>query len=194
MIEAREPVLAPNAEPAGAARAWWREPAGLVRFLVIVLATFSGSVGCWIWVVLLLGIGERAAFQADPPHRLVGGLLLHPMAWQMGAWCAVWLALPAVACLWNRRLLPALLFVLAIGFGVATGGVVGVWLGDGLGVLAAALPMTMLAVLLALLVVRFVPSRWWTRPEAPDAPRAGVPRGVNGSGTPARRGAARSHR
>lgn len=145
--------------PASRARVGRREPEGFARFVVIVLATFAGSIGCWMWVRVLILLGARAEGRIEtlPPLGIVP--LLDPIVWEMGAWCGLWLALPAVSCLWNRRLVPALLFVNSVGYGVATGCLAA----GGLDGLLLAIPMTAAAVFLALLVVRFFPSRWWTR-------------------------------
>lgn len=140
------------------------EPAGLARFLAIVLATFAGSIGCWIWVLLLFAVGDAlgAAPRAGTGASLVHALM-HPMAWVGGAWCGLFLVFPALACLWPRRLLPGLVFVCAIGFGTATGMIGSTRFGGGLQQLAAALPVTAIATVASLLVVRCVPLAVWKR-------------------------------
>ncbi len=153
------------------------ERSGLARFLVIVSASVGGSIACWSWVFFLMAFAVRG--QGAEPAR--GALLqricnyvVNPFPWGMGAWCGILLALPAVGCLWNRRLVPALCFVLAIGFVVATAMIGATLLGGGKSGFESALAATFVAVLVALLVVRAVPLPLWTRRSNDTRPPASV--------------------
>lgn len=95
MTDAREPAArpAPEGTPPGAC-ARGRRLEGLVRFLAIVLAAFFGSIGCRVCVLVLFALGDRTTRRV-PSSRAVEAVF-HPLAWQMGAWCGLFLALPAV--------------------------------------------------------------------------------------------------
>lgn len=151
------------------------EVSGLRRFSTIVLATFGGSIACCIWVFMILAFATRlpsaaedstsGAYGWSSSGSLVENVFLavvNPYVWFLGLWFGVLLGFPALGCLWPRRLFPALSFVLAIGFGVATGLVIGSLQGANWAALAPAPLATGVAVIVALLIVRCVPLSIWT--------------------------------
>lgn len=164
----------------------WLEENPLRRFLAIVLTSILGAIGCWLWVLLLLELPHLPSASGRSSEGVALGLGIVVIAVQAGGTCGLFLALPAIACLWNRRLVPALLFVLAVGYGVATMFCVASFGGAAASELPAALPATLIAVFLALLCVRFFPGRWWRRPDASGAVGKSVAFGVTPSETPAR--------
>ncbi|MBI5362490.1 MAG: hypothetical protein HZA53_04870 [Planctomycetes bacterium] len=128
----------------------------LARFLAIVLASVMGSIGCWIWASVLLSFGGESMGAGS------AWALVRPEVWLFGAECGILLALPAVACLWSRRLAPALAFVLCVGYAAATASILLVNADRGFHLLYA-MAATAIATLGALLIVRCVPLPMWTR-------------------------------
>ncbi|MBI5362489.1 MAG: hypothetical protein HZA53_04865 [Planctomycetes bacterium] len=143
-----------------------KEPTGLARVLAIVLATIAGSTGCWLWVFFLMALPRRSVGAYEPAPWERGArtewFLADPKLWGMGAACGLLFVVPALLCLWPRRLVPALIFVFAIGYGAATGMLGATALGGGLQALESALPVTAYAPLGALVFVRCVPLPIWT--------------------------------
>ncbi len=143
-----------------------------VRFVAIVLASVAGSLSCWLWAFLLIAIADHSSATADsgPVGFLarLGRATHSPVPWIMGAGFGVAFAAPAVFCLWQRRLLPALGFVLAVSYMIAALSIRIASHGGGLSELEAAPSVTALFTLGALVVVRCVPLRIWT--QAPRMP------------------------
>lgn len=151
------------------------ERSGLRRFLTIVLAIFGGSVGCWVWACVLLALVPRPDDYGGPAPTEAGARVawtLTRCAWWAivgGGSCGLFFVFPALACLWSRRLFPALVFVLAVGYGTATGAMLAPVFGGEFLAIELAAPLTAAAVLGALVFVRVVPLRIWTLECRPSA-------------------------
>lgn len=136
-----------------------RSSSGLGRFLVIVACAFGGAIVCAQWATLLLVLGDRLdgssgrTVPAGVGERVVWSFV-NPVTWMLGAWLGLFFVFPALACLWRRRLVPSVSLVMAVAL-VATTWSVGASV-------VGALPITAVATLAALAIVRFVPLRAWT--------------------------------
>lgn len=134
-------------------------PSTLRRFLLIVACTFGGAIVCAQWAMLLLVLDDRldGSSGGNVPEGVgerVVWSLVNPVTWMLGAWLGLFFVFPALACLWNRRLVPSVRLVMAVAL-VATTWSVGANV-------VGALPITAVATAVALAFVRVLPLRAWS--------------------------------
>ncbi len=147
-----------------------------LRFVAIVLASVACSVSCWLWAYLLVAMADNSSVTADsgPSGFLarLGWAVRSGAPWILGTGFGLAFALPAVFCLWHRRLLPAMGFVLAVSFVVAAIAIGSAVRGGGLSALEGAPIVTALFTLGALVTVRCVPFRCWSQAPRTPSPAA----------------------